>query len=31
MTFIGLAGFYSDKLLVLVFRLMRRNRPLIAT
>lgn len=31
MTFIGLAGFYSDKLLVLVFRLLRRNRPLIAT
>lgn len=31
MTFIGLAGFYSDKLLVLAFRLLRRNRPLIAT
>lgn len=31
MTFIGLAGFFSDKLLVLTFRLLRRNRPLIVT
>ncbi len=31
MTFIGLAGFCSDKLLVLAFRLARRNRPMSAT
>jgi NitT/TauT family transport system permease protein len=31
MVFIGLAGFASDKLVGLAFRLARRNRPLTAT
>lgn len=31
MAFIGLAGFASDKLVTLAFRLARRNRPLTAT